>query len=317
MLRSQLPDVASSSLTTHQPSISWVGMDDISVPVYLDEPAGLTHSHASASIAVDLPGGEQAARGIHMSRLYFLLNELAQQALTRQSLDHCLAQVLSSHSDVRSTAARIELQFEFLLKRPALVSNSPAGWQRYPITLSAELIQGQALSVALQVELQYSSTCPCSAALVRESLAHQFLQHFGEDKTLSPSQAAAWLKQNGTLATPHSQRSVALVSLPLPTHSKALGLVNLIEQLEAIIATPVQTSVKRADEQAFAELNGENLMFVEDISRRLTQQLTPLYPNIAIQVRHLESLHAHNAFAQVSPRTSTVKLQPQFAQGSR
>lgn len=38
----------------------------------------------------------------------------------------------------------------------------------------------------------------------------------------------------------------------------------LIDQMEAVLATPVQTAVKRADEQAFAWLNGQNLMYVED-----------------------------------------------------
>ncbi|MEE1675720.1 GTP cyclohydrolase FolE2 [Agarivorans aestuarii] len=317
MLRTPLPDVASAVLPSHQASINWVGMDDISVPVYLNEPAGQQHSHANASIAVDLPGGEGAARGIHMSRLYFLLNELSQLELNPQSLEQCLTQVLATHKDLGTSAARIELQFDFLLKRPALITNSGGGWQRYPINLSAELVEGKPLSINLQLEFQYSSTCPCSAALVRESLAQNFLQQFNDEQAISPSQVAEWLKKNGTLATPHSQRSVALVSSQLPNQANALGLVKLIEQLESITKTPLQTSVKRADEQAFAELNGQNLMFVEDISRRLTEQLRPHYPSVAIQVRHLESLHAHNAFAQVLPSNTAVHPQPQFTHRGR
>ncbi len=274
----------------------------------------MPHSHAGASIAVDLPGGEYAARGIHMSRLYFLLNELAQQTLSGPNIQNTLEQVLASHLTLGSSAARLELQFDFLMKRPALISHSPAGWRRYPIKLCAELIRGNKLAINLQLEILYSSTCPCSAALVRENLANEFLQHFSNEQALSASLAADWLKQNGTLATPHSQRSIAQLSMPIQRHANSLGLVKLIEQLETAVATPVQTSVKRIDEQAFAQLNGQNLMFVEDISRRLATKLKPAYPNIAIQVRHLESLHAHNAFAQVLPEAPSSQLRPQFNQ---
>ena len=37
--------------------------------------------------------------------------------------------------------------------------------------------------------------------------------------------------------------------------------------MEAALGTPVQTAVKREDEQAFARLNGRNLMFCEDAPR--------------------------------------------------
>ncbi len=56
----------------------------------------------------------------------------------------------------------------------------------------------------------------------------------------------------------------------------------------------MQTAVKRADEQAFAALNGQNLMFVEDAARRIEAALVG-YQNPGIQVRHLESLHPHDA----------------------
>ena len=53
-----------------------------------------------------------------------------------------------------------------------------------------------------------------------------------------------------------------------------LPLVALIDALEAALATPVQTAVKREDEQAFARLNAENLMFCEDAARRVASVLS-------------------------------------------
>lgn len=52
----------------------------------------------------------------------------------------------------------------------------------------------------------------------------------------------------------------------------------------------------RADEQAFALLNGRNPMFVEDAARRIEAALSR-YADPSVHIRHLESLHAHDAVA--------------------
>ena len=77
-------------------------------------------------------------------------------------------------------------------------------------------------------------------------------------------------------------------------------MLALIECIEQALGTPVQTAVKRADEQAFAALNGQNLMFVEDAARRIKASLQG-YEHPEIFVRHLESLHPHDAVAWSIP----------------
>ena len=60
--------------------------------------------------------------------------------------------------------------------------------------------------------------------------------------------------------------------------------------------------MKRSDEQAFARLNGENLMFCEDSARRIRLQLEaePVFTDYRIQASHFESLHPHDAVAIVT-----------------
>lgn len=74
-----------------------------------------------------------------------------------------------------------------------------------------------------------------------------------------------------------------------------LGILPLIARVEQALGTPVQTAVKRADEQAFAALNGRNLMFVEDAARRIQAALEGSYAQPRVHVRHMESLHPHDA----------------------
>lgn len=96
---------------------------------------------------------------------------------------------------------------------------------------------------------------------------------------------------------PASRCSVAQVEVGLAASAPGFGLVALIDAIEAALATPVQTAVKRADEQAFAQLNGSNLMFVEDAVRRVRAALANRHPDAAVRVEHQESLHPHDAVA--------------------
>ena len=116
-------------------------------------------------------------------------------------------------------------------------------------------------------------------------------------ETLTKSDLLAWLTSgNVPLATPHNQRSYAYLELQL-SEEAWLDIDELIFQLEAAIGTPVQTAVKREDEQEFARLNGSNLLFCEDAARRVKQFLNTLntVSNYWFKIEHQESLHAHNA----------------------
>ncbi len=55
--------------------------------------------------------------------------------------------------------------------------------------------------------------------------------------------------------------------------------------------------MKREDEQEFARLNGQNLMFIEDAGRKLKDVLTKddRLTDFWVRVEHHESLHAHDA----------------------
>ncbi|MCH8497024.1 MAG: GTP cyclohydrolase FolE2 [Marinobacter sp.] len=303
-----LPDVAQSkTLIRPAVSIDWVGMGGISLPFHIDDTAGLPLC-GLADIGVDL--GQSGGRGIHMSRLYrHLLEHLQQQAVTPVLLRQLLSSVLGSHGDCLSTTAQVTLQFVHLAYRSALVTKEAGGWNRYPVSITGHLKEG-VFSCSLQVEVTYSSTCPCSAALARQSITEIFDRHFQGQTSIGLDQAKQWLSIHGTSATPHSQRSVARIEVQLAESARLFELEPLIDRVETAIGTPVQTAVKRQDEQAFALLNGMHLQFVEDVVRKLSDTLYPLYEQASIDVRHLESLHAHDAVARKSWNKSSEMRPP-------
>lgn len=285
-----LPDIAAQANHTALP-LDWVGMCNIALPVFFAD--STLRARADAGVSLD----DGSARGIHMSRLYLALQMLEEQPLSPSLLRQVLESFLDSHAGL-SAAAYLKLRFDVMLKRPALVSPL-AGWKAYPVTLAAQL-RDEVFHVELNLELDYSSTCPCSAALARQLIQRQFLTDFG-NRSLSHADLLSWLgSPQGIVATPHSQRSVAQLQTRLKKDARELPIVELIDQAEAALGTPVQTAVKRADEQAFALANGQNLMFCEDAARRLHLALQRLswLSGFALRVEHAESLHAHDAVAR-------------------
>lgn len=284
-----LPDIAAQP-THHELSLDWVGMAGIALPVrLLDSPVG---ARLDIGVSLDDPG----ARGIHMSRLYLAAQRLAHQKLDVAALQQVLDECLGSHQQL-SDSASLSLYGDVVLQRPALVSPLH-GWKPYPFEIHARQ-DGRGLSLELQVEVTYSSTCPCSAALARQLIQQRFAEDFAEDQ-VDRRQLHDWLgSTQGIVATPHSQRSSAILQIRLDTDTLQLPLLELVDTAELALGTAVQTAVKRADEQAFALANGQNLMFCEDAARRLHRALRqlPQAQAFRIKVVHGESLHAHDAVA--------------------
>jgi len=285
-----LPDVAAQAARQALP-LEWVGMCGIALPVFIEG----QRLAAKADAGVSLDDGD--ARGIHMSRLYLGLEALEQQNLSPAVLRQVLQRFLDSHEDLSETAY-LNIQTDLLLRRSALVSPL-AGWKTYPVTVSAQL-KNKVFHVELKIDVAYSSTCPCSAALARQLIQQQFVDDFA-NKPLQHADVLAWLgSTQGIVATPHSQRSTAQLHLHLDEFVDELPLTSIINDAEAALGTAVQTAVKRADEQAFALANGQNLMFCEDAARRLNLALrrSPGVSEFHVRVIHAESLHAHDAVAE-------------------
>ena len=298
-----LPDVAFDAAAQAR-ALDWVGMDGMALPIRVagDGDAALLVP-ARVDVAVNL--GSPDTRGIHMSRLYLQLQQgLAHETLGAPALRRLLEACIASQQGL-ATRARLRLRFDQLLLRRALRSDN-AGWKRYPVEVEAELAEGH-LHLALGFAVEYSSTCPASAALSRQANGQRFAAEFAQADAVPVETVRAWLEgERGLAATPHAQRSRAQVRVELKPAFDGLPLVALVDAVEAALGTPVQTAVKREDEQAFAQANAANLMFCEDAARRVAAVLAgdARIAAWSARVAHFESLHPHDAVASVSGRNA-------------
>lgn len=294
-----LPDVALEKSNAFG-ALSLVGMQGIEVPIFIQ---GMrVPAKASAMVSLD----QQSARGIHMSRLFADLQQtLTTQELSKNLLQELLQMFLKSHQDL-SQNAFLEIEFQAMLSRKSLKSEN-SGWRNYPVRITAEQKRDQAVEIFVEVLVTYSSTCPASAALSRQLIQENLKNHFQAEADKSSGRVDLETiyqflgTTSGIVATPHAQRSLAHVKIQLPD-SAHLSFAELIDEIENVLQTPVQTMVKRQDEQEFALRNGQNLMFCEDAARKIAQVLKQKswVADFVAQVKHLESLHPHDAVAVVT-----------------
>ncbi|NTS75605.1 GTP cyclohydrolase I FolE2 [Catenovulum sp. SM1970] len=290
-----MPDIANQASALQEGTLDWVGMSEIEVPLTVSA-QGEADRPVSARVEAFVNLIEPKAKGIHMSRLFLQLDELAaEKSLSPKALTELLNGFIASHDDL-SNGAYVKFNFDYHLRRKSLLSGKQ-GWKAYPIELTAYKKQDQQ-HLELSVEVPYSSTCPCSAALARQLIQQAFDDKYQTTDTLNKEDVRQWLgTTEGIVATPHSQRSIADVKVKLPADLEALPITHLVDLIETAVQTPVQAAVKREDEQEFARLNGQNLMFCEDAGRRISHVLNSdqQFIDFWLRINHYESLHAHNA----------------------
>ncbi len=296
----KMTDIALTDRPKAEGALTQVGMSDIEMPVMItlgewDHPV-LVCAYFDAYVNLH----QRDAKGIHMSRLYLGLKKYFEsQSFSYENISAVLDDFIESHSNL-SDHASIHVRFELPMIRSALKSDNK-GWRYYPLDIFAEKKLGKQVEIRFDFDLSYSSTCPCSASLARELIAENFSKvHKGKQQISMQEVQDFLLSERGILATPHSQRSVAKISITPKAGMFSIEYIqSLINQSEAMIKTTVQAAVKREDEQAFALLNGENLMFSEDAARVISEGLNKVESVIDFKVRveHFESLHPHNAVA--------------------
>jgi GTP cyclohydrolase I len=286
--KATLPDLQngpSSLIRGTQAVIQHVGISNFRLPIrYHTRDAGDLLLETSVTGTVSL---EAEKKGINMSRIMRSFYVHAERSFSFEVIEAALEDY---KRDLESFDARIQMRFSFPV-RVASLRSGLSGWQYYDIAL--ELVDRAGVrKKIMHLDYVYSSTCPCSLELSEHARATR-----------------------GQLATPHSQRSVARISVEV-TGDDCLWFEDLIDLARAGVPTETQVMVKREDEQAFAELNAANPIFVEDAARSFCAALLRdgRIGDFRIVASHQESLHSHDAVSLLTqgPTFAAESLDPRL-----
>ncbi len=253
-------------------AIQQVGISGFKLPLKFATQTGETLTlEARVTGTVSL---EADKKGINMSRIIRNFYGHRNEVFSLNTLETILRDY---HENIGGFQARVKVGFSYPQLVPSLRSGLE-GYQFYAASYEASLDRHGRIRRYIELDFVYSSACPCSAELA---------EHARDTR--------------GAYAIPHSQRSKARVRVEVSPDME-LSLEDLIQHLRNGLVTETQVMVKREDEQAFAELNGAHVKFVEDAARLIYQELEQ-----DIRIRdfqavcsHLESLHSHDAVSVIA-----------------
>ncbi len=285
--RATLPDLQNGPASLIRGAarpIQHVGISNFRLPIRYARRGGgeqTLETRVTGTVALDAE-----RKGINMSRIMRTFYAHAEHAMSFDVIERALDAYRDDHE---ALDARIQMRLSFPMRVQSLRSGL-GGWQYYDITL--ELVEAEGVRRRIMhLDYVYSSTCPCSLELAEHAR-----------------------RERGQLATPHSQRSVARLSVALDETAGTLWFEDLVELCRAALPTETQVMVKREDEQAFAELNAANPVFVEDAARLFAEALMaePRVADFRVVASHQESLHSHDAVSVLTegPLFASETLDP-------
>ena len=293
--------------------IQKVGIAPVDMPTYVERRDSEENEKLLAAASLYCSLDDPYAKGLNLSRFYLLMQERMAEKDALGSMQDILQEMAKKQG---SDNAYVKLRFKYpwyqnaLRTRDAMIKpEDKSGTNAYlhksdkGITLSDgtwisdkkmrghiaydiefesqwhhkmegwDEAYGPEWKYYLTVDYIYSSTCPCSFELAHDAK--------------SKRKAAA---------NAHSQRSRARVKIEFDPE-KIVWIEDIVELCRKHIPTEVQVIVKRRDEQAFAELNGSNLLFSEDVCRIMYEALNNFerIKDFCVVVEHFESLHPWNA----------------------
>ncbi|SDC32383.1 GTP cyclohydrolase FolE2 [Ruegeria marina] len=287
--RSTLPDLQNgpaSLIRGAKQQIQHVGISNFRLPIRFHRKSGddLTlETSVTGTVSLDAE-----KKGINMSRIMRSFYKHAERTFSFEVMEAALDDYMT---DLDTFDARIQMRFSYPDKVCSLRSGLE-GYQYYDIALELVEKDGERLKI-MHLDYVYSSTCPCSLELSEHARSAR-----------------------GQLATPHSQRSVARISVVVDCNADCLWFEDLIALCRRAVPTETQVMVKREDEQAFAELNAANPIFVEDAARLFCAELQADHHvgDFRVIASHQESLHSHDAVSILTegPTFASASLDPRL-----
>ena len=272
--RETLPDMqnASEALQGANVAIQQVGVSNFKLPLkYRNQTGDTITLETSVAGSVSL---KPDIKGINMSRIVRSFYDYQDDVFSLETLGRILR---SYKEDVGSTDAQLRLSFSYPLLQKSLRSEL-FGWQYYDVVFEGRIDADNRVRSFIHFDFIYSSACPCSAELA---------EHAREVR--------------GIYSIPHSQRSKARVFVELQPGAD-LTIEDVHMHCVNALQTETQVMVKREDEQAFAEMNGAAIKFVEDAARLIYKQLNEdaRIRDFEVACAHLESLHSHDAVSVIA-----------------
>lgn len=202
-------------------------------------------------------------KGTHMSRFIELLKIYESKQITLMVMQNFMRPNLKELLEARK--AHIEVEFKYMVPIEA-PSSGKSSWLPVNVRFIVSDYHGPVLSVRTPVH----TCCPCS-------------------------------KEISATGNTHNQRSWVTIDVVMEDF---LWIEQVVKLSIQSASAPVVPLMKRVDEAATVDFAYENPKFVEDVAREAKAYLQVIQEDgvigwFRVRVENEESIHVHNAFAEV------------------
>ena len=244
---------------TRNINIDRVGIKNINYPITLRDKSNNVQN-TIASVNIYVDLPREF-KGTHMSRFVEVLTRHHNQIDIR-NIKNILDEIKAK---LHASTAHLEMTFPYFISKKAPVSGQKALLD-YNCTIEAVANCTEDIKSTITVRVPVTTLCPCS-------------------KEISERGA-------------HNQRSI--VTLKVQTN-KFIWLEELISLVESSASCELYPLLKREDEKYVTEQAYDNPAFVEDVVRTITQKIQAdlRIDWFSIESENQESIHNHNAYAQI------------------
>lgn len=249
--------------------IQQVGISNFKLPLKYPRPDGeIVTLETSVDGYVGLDAGK---KGINMSRIMRSFYKFKDDVFHPDKLEEVLE---TYREDLGTKTGFLRISFNYPVLKESLRSDLE-GYQYYNVAFEGTMNSEGRFRKFVHLDFEYSSACPCS---------YELSEHAKESR--------------GIEAIPHSQRSIANITLELDDD---MFVEDIVDVCLSALKTETQVMVKREDEQAFAEMNAAYQKFVEDAARLLYEEFDDQEGVVDFVIRcvHMESLHSHDAVSRI------------------
>jgi len=255
-------------------SIDRVGIKNINYPITLRDKSKEIQ-HTTASVNLYVDLPREF-KGTHMSRFVEVLTRHHSEIDIR-NISNILDEIKTY---LKAKTAHLELSFPYFIKKAAPVSGLVALLD-YNCAIEAISNGSSKMKSTITVQVPVTTLCPCS-------------------KEISERGA-------------HNQRSIVTLKVRV---NKFIWLEELIEVVEQSASCELYPLLKREDEKYVTERAYDNPTFVEDVVRTITQKLQDdlRIDWFSVESENQESIHNHNAYAQIERNLRAERLSDSTAQ---
>ena len=275
--------------------IDLVGVKNVKLPIVIERNKEKNHLIASFNVYVDLPKNR---KGADMSRAVEAINEVAfngQNLFSIEGVAYAVAKECLKRFEY-SNRAFVSLSTELYSKRKT--ESGKESYVAYPLSTEAIVHRDGKLSRSIEVEVLGINACPCAMETSKTLISNE--------------KPDIELFLDSIPGITHNQRNHVKIKVVLETE-QIIEAIKLVETAEGVLGGPILPILKRIDEGKLVIHAHKNPLFVEDIARAVTdailnqKNLIPDNAFLSISSESEESIHPHNAYAQVTGRAGDLR----------